>query len=299
MIRRGGQASLIPAKMGSLPREVMLRIASGFVLVLVAIAVVWSGGVVLTLFVALALGRLCYEWLVLTRHPVWSASGFSFILTGQFAVLCFHIAEGNSFDDHSAFTQFLPLEVGFAAGVIGTLVTAITVALRGFDARWIVLAGLYLIVPAVGFLWIRSLDGGMALAFWLLVIVWATDIASYAAGQIIKGPQIAPRSSPNKTWSGFLGGLCAGVLAGTGLGLYIFVPGGSVHFGTGVMIVLAFGLALATQAGDIAESWLKRRFDVKDSGGLIPGHGGVLDRLDGFLFAAIVLTVTMIALVGA
>ncbi len=118
-------------------------------------------------------------------------------------------------------------------------------------------------------------------------MAWASDVMAFVVGSLLKGPKLWPRYSPNKTWSGFIGGLVAGALAGWVIAA--FIPGG-----LGVpdpIWGLALGLAgaSATMAGDLWESALKRRFGVKDAGGLIPGHGGLLDRVDGLMFAAVVL----------
>ena len=115
----------------------------------------------------------------------------------------------------------------------------------------------------------------------MFAVVWATDIAAYFVGRAVGGPKLAPRLSPNKTWSGSIGGLAGAVLAA------VLV----VHFGgVGGMpaaIVVAMALSTVAQIGDLAESAIKRRFGVKDASSLIPGHGGLMDRLDGFVAAAV------------
>jgi phosphatidate cytidylyltransferase len=122
---------------------------------------------------------------------------------------------------------------------------------------------------------------GFALALWTLAIVWATDIGAYFAGRAIGGPKLAPVISPNKTWAGLFGGM---VLAG--------VAGGAITF-FGHLPVLTYWLApllaIAAQLGDLAESGMKRRAGVKDSGHILPGHGGLLDRIDGMLPVAILV----------
>ena len=114
----------------------------------------------------------------------------------------------------------------------------------------------------------------------LVFVVWASDIAAYAAGRLLGGPKLAPRISPGKTWSGSLGGLMGAAAVGAGVA-QAFAPGHAARAAAVAML-----LAVAGQAGDLLESAIKRRFGVKDSGTLIPGHGGLLDRLDGFLIAA-------------
>jgi phosphatidate cytidylyltransferase len=116
---------------------------------------------------------------------------------------------------------------------------------------------------------------------YLFAVAWTTDTASYAAGSLIGGPKLAPNISPQKTWSGFIVGVLAPALVGIAFAF-------ALKNTSGVRLALvSMGLALACQIGDLFESWVKRRFGVKDMSQLIPGHGGLLDRVDGLLFAAI------------
>jgi phosphatidate cytidylyltransferase len=123
-------------------------------------------------------------------------------------------------------------------------------------------------------------DHGFAAIVFLFVVVWLTDIVAYFAGRAIGGPKLMPRVSPNKTWSGAIGGTLASVAGG------VFVAS---QFGIGSLVaaaLIALVLSIVSQAGDLAESAIKRRFDAKDASQLIPGHGGLMDRLDGFVAAA-------------
>src|SRR5215468_347717 len=113
-------------------------------------------------------------------------------------------------------------------------------------------------------------DDGRVAVFWLLGIVWATDIGAYAAGRALGGPRLAPRVSPNKTWAGLAGGVVGAALAGAAVAAAGSAPVGGLALAGGVLAVVA-------QAGDLGESLAKRRFGVKDTGTLIPGHGGLLD----------------------
>jgi phosphatidate cytidylyltransferase len=121
---------------------------------------------------------------------------------------------------------------------------------------------------------------GLAAIFFLFAIVWATDVFAYFAGRAIGGPKLAPRISPKKTWSGMIGGVVGGIAAGLLLLMLFSLQVKPVH------ALLAGALSLASVGGDLFESAFKRKFNVKDSGTLIPGHGGFMDRLDGFIFAA-------------
>lgn len=147
---------------------------------------------------------------------------------------------------------------------------------------WAPLGFLYAALPALAILWLRQLlSGGFDITIWVFAVVWATDIGGYAFGRILGGAKLAPSISPNKTWAGLMGGMVLAATISIGLGrLFGFVPPW-VYLG-----LAAAGLAVWAQIGDLVESALKRHFDVKDSGAIIPGHGGVLDRLDGFVFVA-------------
>lgn len=148
------------------------------------------------------------------------------------------------------------------------------------------LAGLfYIAIPCAAILWLRNLqiDGhthaGLSLVLYVLFAVWATDIGAYFAGRTIGGAKLAPTISPGKTWAGLGGGMAAaGVVGGLS---FLFSPYPTKLWWA---ILLAILLAAVAQAGDLFESWLKRRAGVKDSSALIPGHGGLLDRVDGLMF---------------
>lgn len=146
---------------------------------------------------------------------------------------------------------------------------------------WSLLGLVYVIVPCIALVWLRQTpEHGRHIAFWLFCAVWATDIGAYFAGRTIGGPKLIPRISPNKTWAGLLGGMVSAAIAG---GL---VAALDPALPTLALAALAGLVAVVSQAGDFTESAVKRYFGVKDSSHLIPGHGGVLDRLDGLLFAA-------------
>ncbi|MFC6856623.1 phosphatidate cytidylyltransferase [Marivibrio halodurans] len=125
---------------------------------------------------------------------------------------------------------------------------------------------------------LRNAPYGLDLLVWLVLLVVATDIGAYACGRTFGGPKLAPRISPNKTWAGLLGGMAVAVLVTILCALWA----GQMR---GETILVAALLSAVSQGGDLLESWCKRRAGVKDSGTLIPGHGGILDRLDGFLTA--------------
>jgi phosphatidate cytidylyltransferase len=144
---------------------------------------------------------------------------------------------------------------------------------------------LYIGAAAVCFIWLRSMPQGR---WWILMtfaVAWAADIAAYAVGNLAGGPKLWPRFSPNKTWSGFLGGLAGAVLAAVALAA---LPVFKLNPWAAALAGLCGGLA--GMAGDLWESMLKRRFGVKDASDLIPGHGGLLDRVDGLMFVVVILS---------
>jgi phosphatidate cytidylyltransferase len=154
------------------------------------------------------------------------------------------------------------------------------IAARPADAAF---GALYIGAPCLALLWLRAYEPhGEYWTALVLAVAWAADIAAFLVGSALKGPKLWPQFSPNKTWSGFVGGLGAASL--TAVAVARFLP-----MGLDPPRAAALGLfaGLATMAGDLWESMLKRRFGVKDSGDLIPGHGGLLDRVDGLMFAVL------------
>jgi phosphatidate cytidylyltransferase len=155
------------------------------------------------------------------------------------------------------------------------------VAERAVDAGYGVL---YITPAALCLVWLRSTNQGFWWTIMLFACTWAADIGAFGVGSTLKGPKLWPRFSPNKTWSGFIGGLVAAMIVAILMaGLSVF----RLDWRAAALVGLAVGLA--TMAGDLWESALKRRFGVKDSGDLIPGHGGLLDRVDGLMFAVVVM----------
>jgi phosphatidate cytidylyltransferase len=151
---------------------------------------------------------------------------------------------------------------------------------RGWGAAWYVSGFFYALLPALALLWIRERDlHGLALLVWAFIVTWSTDIGAYFAGRRFGKRKLAPSISPNKTVEGVYGGIAAAALLG---GAWAIATG----LGT-ALLALAPVLAIAAQAGDLFESGMKRRAWVKDSGVWLPGHGGVLDRLDGLVPVAV------------
>ncbi len=140
----------------------------------------------------------------------------------------------------------------------------------------------YILIPIWSVAQIRAIDPNILL--WMFFVIWATDISAYFVGKSFKGPKLMPKISPNKTWSGLIGGVISSGVIGF-MSSFLFANGDIIFF-----VIISMILACLEQAGDLIESKIKRIFNVKDSGSLIPGHGGILDRIDGItLVAPIVL----------
>ena len=147
---------------------------------------------------------------------------------------------------------------------------------------WVLFGIIYIGVPCYSLIHLRlDLNFGFETVLWVFTLVWSADSGAYATGRMFGGPKLAPRISPNKTWSGLCGGVFAAGIVGS---MYTLVLG---HQNMIPLTVLSAFLGLLSQGGDLLESWIKRRFDKKDSGSLIPGHGGLFDRVDGLLAAAV------------
>ncbi len=172
------------------------------------------------------------------------------------------------------------------AGAAGSFVMAGAEERRG----WLIAGVIYAGLPALAMVWLRSdPERGATAILFIFAIVWTADSAAYITGRLIGGPKLNPRLSPRKTWSGLIGGSLAPLATAAIFATY--VEGASVA----ALALLGLFIALAAHAGDLGESAVKRRFGVKDTSQLIPGHGGMIDRIDGLLVA--ILTATAIALV--
>jgi len=190
-------------------------------------------------------------------------------------------------------TGAIMIVVALLAAYVGGTIFAVAVAAvatvmfyewtritKGWGAGWYLAGFAYGLVPALALLWIRERDDhGLFLLIWAFIVTWSTDIGAYFAGRSFGKRKLAPTISPNKTVEGLFGGIVAATLLGGGWAL---ATGLSV-----ALLALAPALAIAAQAGDLFESGMKRRAGVKDSATWLPGHGGVLDRLDGLVPVAV------------
>ena len=158
-------------------------------------------------------------------------------------------------------------------------------------SAWAAAGLLYAALPFLAFSELRGdLVGGLLLTLIIFAIVWGADVLAYFSGRLIGGPKLAPVISPNKTWAGFAGGLVGSLVLS---GAIVFLFGKSVGMLFWLFVICT---SIVSQLGDLAESFVKRRFDVKDSGSIIPGHGGVLDRIDGLIFAGVFVWIVLLAI---
>ena len=252
-----------------------LRVASAGVLVPAALAAAWFGGWPYLVLIAIGVALLAIEW------GGMSAPGApTRVAAAVAAAVLIAVFVGYRGDFIWAWGA-IALTAAFA-GLI-----ARGVAERPTDAAFGVL---YIAPAALCLVWLRSTNQGAWWTMMLFAATWAADIGAFAVGSTLKGPKLWPRFSPNKTWSGFIGGLAAAMGAGS---LMASIPAFQLNIWAAAFIGLTVGLA--TMAGDLWESAIKRRFGVKDSGDLIPGHGGLLDRVDGLMFAVVVMAVLRLA----
>jgi phosphatidate cytidylyltransferase len=244
----------------------------------VALGAAWAGGWWFAALIFLIALYATVEWNRITG----SAHAAFIIINGvslALAAMALHDVGGK-------------LALGFV--LAGVLLTAVVALVRRWPIAWPAGGLLYLGLAAIALLWLREW-GGFLLVLWLLVVIWGSDTGAYLVGSRVGGPKLAPRLSPNKTWSGLVGGCVA---AGALSALYARIVGGeAAAFGYPfAQFLVGFVLAGLSQVGDIGESTIKRRFNVKDSGNIIPGHGGVLDRVDSLIFTAPIVALSIILL---
>lgn len=254
--------------------DMVVRALSALIIAPFAIYVVYLGSPYLDVVVTLLAAGMAWEWARLCGNGELKLPGYAMIGAVGAA-----LAAG-------AMREYTIAGWIVAVGAMAAVVLAVRD--REGTPFWYALGVLYTAVPSLGIIWLRADPvEGREVVLWLLCVVWATDTGAYAAGRTIGGPKMAPSISPNKTWAGLAGGMAAAGLVG---GITAWIVGTvGIGFLAGVSVVLA----VLAQAGDLLESRLKRRFGVKDSGKLIPGHGGLLDRLDGVLAAALSVAVVV------
>ena len=242
--------------------DLPLRSVIGIALATVAIGVLWAGGAVLWALLTLVAVIALIEWAGLVKaHRARLGIGLIVLIVGM--------------------SYALPMVWGPERSALALLLIA-AMLMSLFPKAGLTAIGVgYIGTAAISILFLRAQPLGFVLALWTLAIVWATDIGAFFAGRAIGGPKLAPVISPNKTWAGLIGGMIVAAVAGGAIAYVGHLPTRTYW--------LAPLLAVAAQLGDLAESGMKRRVGVKDSGYILPGHGGLLDRIDGMLPVAILV----------
>jgi phosphatidate cytidylyltransferase len=265
--------------------ELKTRVASAIVMIALALLTAYWGGWPFALLWLAAGIAIMVEWTDMVhiepRRPVQAVYGLGLL----------------------ALTILLLLDASFAASATAALAALVIGALltRGsreklWSASAFAYAAIIVLVPPL----VRAApELGILGLIWMFAVVWATDIAAYFTGRALGGPKLWPAVSPKKTWSGFLGGVFAAALAGFLVALVGRRLGFDHSFGLLATVVLSIVASVASQIGDLGESALKRHCDVKDSSHLIPGHGGVMDRLDGFWAVCLIVGLVLLASYGA
>lgn len=245
------------------------RILTGVLLATFVLGLTWIGGRPFAVFSLIMGGAVFYEWNLLIgslQTPLVRVCGWiCYLAVGMVMLAGF------------------PVWVVFTTLLAGFLLLAL---LSGRNAGWVSGGFAYSALLAVALIFLRGHEVfGFSAVCFLYAVVWGTDIGAYFCGRALGGPKLAPRLSPNKTWSGAIGGAATGILCGGCVALFMM----HVSFTGFAVPALALLLSVVSQIGDIGESSVKRHFRVKDSGNILPGHGGVMDRVDSLVAASVVL----------
>nr|WP_306266555.1 phosphatidate cytidylyltransferase [Pararhizobium sp. IMCC3301] len=257
---------LQPESAGFLKSNLFVRICSALVFAPLVLIAGWLGGWPFLVLVLVVSGAVSFEWL---RIIIPAATPLAIILMLGLVFASLYLIAFNPLQ-----TAFWPVFLLFG----GIVVAGYALGLK----LWLGAGFAYAVLLGAALLMIRNDPSlGMTALGFIVAIVWATDIFAYLVGRTLKGPKLWPAISPGKTWSGAFGGLCAAIAASAAF--YGLIDAVSLTR----LILTGLVLSVASQCGDLFESWIKRRFKVKDSSHLIPGHGGVMDRVDGLVFALI------------
>jgi phosphatidate cytidylyltransferase len=257
--------------------DLKMRALSAFVLAPVILWAVWQGGLALQFLLGTVIVLSAYEWARVTCRDSWLLDTALIAGTALGALQLAAMLDGKG--------NMMQLIYVAAAILSGMAFAGSFASMRGLPLLWRLLGVVYISLGPAAFIWLRGqAETGLMLTLWLLLLIWAMDTGAYFTGRAVGGPKLAPRASPNKTWAGLLGGM-------TSAGLVGVIFGGSILAdvypqSAFLMVIISAFIGAWSQAGDIAESMVKRHFGVKDMGHMIPGHGGILDRIDGLLFAA-------------
>ncbi|WP_421851161.1 phosphatidate cytidylyltransferase [Oricola sp.] len=259
--------------------DLQIRAITGIVLAVLVLGATLAGGWMFSVFAAAVAMVVWSEWMDITcPNSDDRLRLLGYVLLGAIFVL-------------SLFSSDEQLVLGGAALLAAAVITVRSISSLRWPSAGLVYAG----GTVIALICLRNSPApwsGLTAILFLYATVWATDIGAYFAGRAIGGPKIARPISPNKTWAGSVGGATSAVVAG----IVVFYFAGLQNYG--VAAALAATLSVVSQAGDFFESWIKRRHGLKDSSRILPGHGGVMDRVDGLVFAALALWLLGVAWAG-
>ncbi len=247
------------------PSNLVVRIAAAAVLIPVVLFVAWYGGFAFTVFVAVLGLLMAFEWTRMAHKDS----------KLQLAIHAIGVLV-------AAFSIYAPSLAIVGAVLAAVWIISLVWADKRSNLKWKILGVPYITLPVLALVWLRA-DAlfGVVAVFTVFAAVWSADSLAYFAGRGFGGPKLWPSVSPNKTWSGFFGAVTGGLL---GAVLVFYLTGQN---GLGVAAILGAAIGGLEQGGDLLESAAKRTFGIKDSGAIIPGHGGVLDRVDGLMVAVV------------
>ncbi|OYW43361.1 MAG: hypothetical protein B7Z38_01675 [Rhodobacterales bacterium 12-64-8] len=272
-----GLAALAPDAAGPRRgrREILLRVASAAVLAPLGLWAVYTGGIALAIATAGCGILAAFEWTRMASQSkvTWVNAVLITVLAATSATAVFLAHQG--------------LEVVAMVALIGCAVASAVAFYGKASVSSIAFGVIYTTLPFGCFVWIREIPAnGQLFLLSVLAIVWTTDVAAYFAGRGFGGPLLSPRDSPNKTWTGAIGAVVCAGLAGAAV-----ARGGGgdfIHW-----LTFGVGVSIIGQSGDLLESRFKRLYEVKDTSGFVPGHGGILDRLDGLMAAAVAVALIL------
>ena len=249
--------------------NLLIRVLSALVMLPVAIYIILNGGMAFFVLVTLLTVLILSEWNGICEKKPFS---ILFVIQALSAVLLLvEVKWGSPY-----------LLVSLSSSLVAIIAVSYVVKA---SVPWAITGFLYALVPSVAFILIGENVGGQVV-LWMMIVIWSMDTGAYFVGKNVGGPKMSPTISPNKTWSGLIGGTITAMIIGY---LYVHFVGDQnigLFKNATILLILSGLFAILSQIGDLAESAVKRKFAVKDSGAIIPGHGGIMDRVDGVLFVA-------------
>ncbi len=249
--------------------NLLTRVISALVMLPIAIYVMLTGGLPFFILVTLLTILILSEWNGIVEQKPLSLLVLVKVICAVLLLLALNF--GSPY-----------LIYSFICSVVSVLTAAYLLKAK---VIWALTGFLYALIPSAAFLLINESYGGVVI-LWMMILIWSMDTGAYFVGKNVGGPKMSPKISPNKTWSGLIGGAITAMILGSVFGYYMKDANTLIFNDATILLILSGLLALLSQVGDLAESAVKRTFKVKDSGSIIPGHGGVMDRIDGVLFVA-------------